>query len=72
MEDSSKTDGDLVDLVSSVNERLTALEEKVTKLSITQEQGTNEQAFTSSLMTTHEDTGTENSRKHLLKLFMSR
>ena len=39
MEDSSKTDGDLVDQVSSLNERLTALEAKVTKLSSTQEQG---------------------------------
>ena len=39
MEDSSKTDGDLVDQVSSLNERLTALEAKVTKLSSKQEQG---------------------------------
>ena len=39
MEDSSKSESDIVALVSSLNERLTALEAKVTKLSSTHEQG---------------------------------
>ena len=39
MEDSSKTVSDLRDVVSSLDERLTALETKVTKLCSTHEQG---------------------------------
>ena len=42
MEDSPKIESDLAELVSSLNERLTALEVKVTKISSTQEQGRNE------------------------------
>ena len=41
MEESPKIESDLAELVSSLNERLTALEVKVTKISSMQEQGTN-------------------------------
>ena len=39
MEDSTKTEGDLAEQVSSLNKRLADLEEKVTELSSTHEQG---------------------------------